>query len=232
MASTNWAGEKPQCSSVRQYPALDLLLSPDLLHWIDSHCDIRKQERDAAQQASPADAANIVEQELSPEPPAQQVANSLPVDASQTAVSSPEDQAEQPSSQLAAIHLPVDAAQRAAGRPENQVEQCAGLLHERQQPLEPLVLEDQQQEQHPTAGLAPHSQQLLEPLVLDDEFQNQKLPEGLAPERQDSDWSFLSQSLRTESSKELNESLDPSDDDRQLPDVPIWRRMSYYIWGE
>lgn len=74
--------------------------------------------------------------------------------------------------------------------------------------------------------------QPLEPLTLEEHrLQEQNLPEGLAPHlpREDSEWSFLSQSLRTCDSVDLNEDEDSSEDDRPN-DAPRWRRMRDYIW--
>jgi hypothetical protein len=67
----------------------------------------------------------------------------------------------------------------------------------------------------------------LQPLVLECEKES---PDG-TPEldRQESEWSFLSQSLRTVDSIELNE-LESSDEDRPLPSIPRWRRVKNFFW--
>jgi hypothetical protein len=62
--------------------------------------------------------------------------------------------------------------------------------------------------------------------------EQQQLPDGLVQtlEREDSDWSFLSNSVHTVESVELNEDQDTSEDDR-LPQAPRWRRMRDFFWS-
>lgn len=62
--------------------------------------------------------------------------------------------------------------------------------------------------------------------------EQQQLPDGLAQrlEREDSEWSFLSNSVHTVESVELNEDQDTSEDDR-LPQAPRWRRMRDFFWS-
>lgn len=126
--------------------------------------------------------------------------------------------AEQQNREAGAHEAPPAADAAKVDKMARPVEACPGDVQLGASPLDAAEMTE--------GALLGQGRPPLEPLLLEEAEQ---LPEGLV--REDSEWSFLSHSLRTVDSVDLNEDLDSSDDDRPMPDAPRWRRMRDYFWS-
>jgi len=209
--------EKSQCNAVRQNSALEALLlkkHPEWQHGQD-YTEQQPQRKTDVEATTAAAAAATIE-----EPVFQQVVQAELQSVAQPSPPTDEDivpvAVELVSQSIEVVEL---EASRATCSESPPTPSCSSSAAE---PLPPRPSE-------PLEGslLCQAPRQPLEPLVLDDVLSEEAEPHL---QREDSEWSFLSHSLHTVDSIELDQELDFSDDDRLLPDVPRWVRMRNYFW--
>lgn len=211
-ASARWT-ENPQCSAARQNAALEVLLQKRPSDWQDSDDCNEQHDRSAAREAfteasaATASSASVDEPDSQPSPQPDADCRYSPWGPCRAAASG------------ANVNEPV---LQPSPQPDAQASQLSPL---QRQGLEPLLLEESPALD---SQLSPVQRQGLEPALLED----QQPPSDSLPliTREDSDWSFLSNSVHTVESVELSEDVDTSSEEDR-PQAPRWRRMRDYFWN-